>query len=117
LTLSVSFIIIMKVTPRRAVIEDAEVLLELINAAYKHEGKWKVEEKRTSLKELTRLIPAQDVDSETQEYQVLLVLVADTSEDISLLSESGQKSRIVGHVRYDNSFPFRSAFVFMFFAR
>jgi len=90
----------MKVTRRRASIEDVEVLLALINAAYKHEGKWKVEEKRTSATELCRLIPDQDSPSSSGDFQVLMVLLADEGEDVSCIPESAQYSRIVGHIRY-----------------
>jgi GNAT superfamily N-acetyltransferase len=88
----------MKVTARRAMIEDAEVLLELINAAYEHETKWKVG-KRTSMSELQNIIPAQNVDPETHDYQILLVMVADDTEELSMLTESAASKRIVGHVR------------------
>lgn len=91
----------MKVTRRRATAEDLEVNLELINQAYKPEGRWKVEERRTNEKELSRLIADQDLHPETQNHQILLVLVADEGEDVSLLPESAQKSRIVAHIRYD----------------
>ena len=90
----------MKVTSRRAVVEDSEVLLELINAAYDHERKWKVEN-RTSLTELNKFIPNQTLDSETGDYQVLLVMVADESEDLSSIPTIAIPSRIVGHIRYD----------------
>lgn len=93
----------MKVTSRRAVIEDAEVLLELINAAYEHERKWKVGD-RTSLAELNKIIPNQSLDSETGDYQVLLVMVADESEDLSSIPPIAMPSRIVGHIRYVTMF-------------
>lgn len=91
----------MKVTRRRANLEDLEVNLELINQAYKPEGRWKVEERRTTAPELSKLIPDQDLHLDTQNHQILLVLVADEGEDVSLLPEMAQKSRIVAHVRYD----------------
>ena len=90
----------MKVTSRRATVSDIDVLLELVNLAYKPEGRWKVEEKRTSHKELSRLIPDQDLKPDTLDYQILLVVLADDSEDLSCLPESAVKSRIVGHIRY-----------------
>lgn len=91
----------MKVTRRRATLDDLEVNLELINQAYKPEGRWKVEERRTTAKELTKLIPDQNLHPDTQNHQILLVFVADEGEDVSLLPEMAQKSRIVAHVRYD----------------
>lgn len=94
----------MQVTRRRATIDDADVLLDLINTAYKHEGKWKVDDKRTSAKELARLLPDQDLHPDSGDYQVLMVLVADDGEDISILPEIASKSRIVGHIRYVASF-------------
>jgi ribosomal protein S18 acetylase RimI-like enzyme len=93
----------MQVTGRRAVLSDIDVVLELVNLAYKPEGRWKVEEKRTSLKELSLLIPAQDPDPETLNYQILWVILADDSENLSSLPEAASKSRIVGHIRYDPS--------------
>lgn len=90
----------MKVSRRRANLDDLDVVLDLVNLAYKHEERWKVEP-RTSASELSRLLPDQNVHPETLNYQCLLLLIADEYEDISLLPEIAKKSRIVGHIRYD----------------
>lgn len=95
----------MRVHRRRATLADIDVLLELINQAYKHEGRWKVEERRTSLKELTRLLPDQEFHPQTNSYQVLLVVVAEDDEDISDAPAIAHSSRILGHIRYERSVP------------
>lgn len=91
---------VMEVTRRRATLDDANVLLELINTAYKHEGKWKVDDRRTNASELSRLLPDQNVDPDGGDYQVMMVIVANEGEDLSKLPEVVLQRRIVGHVRY-----------------
>lgn len=91
----------MQVHRRRATPEDVDTLLELVNAAYKHEGRWKVDDTRTSAEELKNLIPDQVYHAESNSYQVLLVLAVDNDQDISSLPASARQSRIVGHIRYE----------------
>ena len=90
----------MKVTRRRSTLEDIDVSLELVNLAYEPESRWKVE-KRTTVEELSRIIPDQDLHAETQDYKIVLVLVAEEGEDISMAPAIAQQSRIVGHIWYD----------------